>query len=275
MQNSGEIANFTVLSPQQALLEEQLRHALANGELYLHYQPQYNTRLGKVEAFEALLRWQNSILGAIAPATFIKIAEITGLIIPIGEWVLRTACRFIRKIHGEGFTDCRITVNVSIVQLLQADFVSRVLTILREANLGSGYLELELTESLSLGLSPVLDETLKLLQAWDIRIALDDFGTGYASLSRLNQLKIDTLKIDKSFIDGILDRKASVVLTKSIIHIGQQLGLRVIAEGVTNQLQADCMAEWGCELIQGYFYSRPVTEQEAVVMLKNELCQLR
>jgi EAL domain-containing protein (putative c-di-GMP-specific phosphodiesterase class I) len=253
---------------KQTLIEQQLQQALANGELYLNYQPQYNNQLGKIEAFEALLRWKNPILGVVAPDSFVKTAEITGLIVPIGEWVLETACRFIKKIHREGFTDCRIAVNVSIVQFLQENFAERIFAILQEVGLGSGYLELELTESLPLGSLEVINDKLKLLKAWGVRIALDDFGTGYASLSCLNRLNVDTLKIDKSFIDGILERQESVVLTQSIIGIGRQLGLKVIAEGVENQAQVNRLTEWNCYLIQGYFYSRPVAEKEAVVMIK-------
>jgi EAL domain-containing protein (putative c-di-GMP-specific phosphodiesterase class I) len=256
------------------LIGQLLRQAMGNGELYLHYQPQYNNRSGKIEAFEALLRWDNPLLGTVAPVLFIKIAEMTGLIVPIGEWVLRTACQFIKKIHQAGFSDCRLEVNVSIVQLLQENFVGRVLTILQEAGLASGYLELELTESLPFESFDVLNDKFKTLRAWGVRIALDDFGTGYASLSYLNQLQVDTLKIDKSFIDGILDRNASVVLTKSIIDIGRRLGLKVIAEGVENQAQVNYLSEWGCDTIQGFFYSKAVAEQEAAGMLKNGLLQL-
>jgi EAL domain-containing protein (putative c-di-GMP-specific phosphodiesterase class I) len=251
-----------------ALIGQQLRRALANGELYLNYQPQYNNKLGKIEAFEALLRWQNPVLGIVPPVSFIKIAEESGLIISIGEWVIRTACQFIRKIHQAGFGDCRIAVNVSVMQLLQAHFGERVLAILLDTGLAPGYLELELTESLpQVGLERLADK-LKTLQAGGIRIALDDFGTGYASLSCLNRLKVDTLKIDKSFIDGIMECKESIVLTKSIISIGRRLGLKVIAEGVENQVQVNRLSKWRCDRIQGYFYSKPVEEEEAVQILK-------
>jgi EAL domain-containing protein (putative c-di-GMP-specific phosphodiesterase class I) len=251
------------------LIGQQLWSALANKELYLLYQPQYNNQRGKIEAFEALLRWENPLLGVVAPGSFIKTAELTGLIVPIGEWVLRTACQFIKKIHQAGINDCRIAVNISTVQLLQENFVERVLTILQEAGLASGYLELELTESLPFGPFAVLNDKFKILKAWGVRIALDDFGTGYASLSRLNQLQVDTLKIDKSFIDGIPDRNASVFLTRSIIDVGRQFGLKVIAEGVENQAQVNYLSEWGCDTIQGFFYSKAVAEQEAAEMMKN------
>jgi EAL domain-containing protein (putative c-di-GMP-specific phosphodiesterase class I) len=252
-----------------ALIGQQLRSALAKKELYLRYQPQYNNQRGRIEAFEALLRWKNPLLGAVVPVSFIKTAELTGLIVPIGEWVLRTACQFIKRIHQAGFSDCRIAVNVSSVQLLQANFVERVLTILQEVGLASGYLELELTESLPFGPVAGLNDKFKILKAWGVRLALDDFGIGYASLSRLNQSQVDTLKIDKSFIDGIPGHKASVVLTKSIIEIGRQFGLKVIAEGVEHQDQVNYLSEWGCDTMQGFFYSKAVAEQEAAEMLKN------
>jgi EAL domain-containing protein (putative c-di-GMP-specific phosphodiesterase class I) len=268
----GNTDPAALLQRQEAagdVIRQQLRHALANGELYLRYQPEYNYQLGKIEAFEALLRWKNPVLGAVAPASFIKIAEVTKLIVPIGDWVLRTACHFIKRIHQEGYPDCRIAVNVSIVQLMQENFVERVLNILQETGLASGYLELELTESLPQGSLDLLNDQLQLLKARGVRIALDDFGTGYASLSCLNQLSVDTLKIDKSFIDGLLDHQESIALTKSIIGIGRQLGLKVIAEGVENQAQLDCLSEWSCDTIQGYFYSEPVAENEAAGMIKS------
>jgi EAL domain-containing protein (putative c-di-GMP-specific phosphodiesterase class I) len=162
------------------------------------------------------LRWKNPVLGVVAPISFIKVAKATGLIVPIGEWVLRTACQFIKKIHQAGFHDCRITVNVSMRQLIQDNFVNRVLTILQEVGLASGFLELELSEALPQCSPDCLNTKLQLLQAWGVRIALDDFGTGYASLSCLNQMRVDTLKIDKSFIDGIPEHHKNIVLTKSI-----------------------------------------------------------
>jgi EAL domain-containing protein (putative c-di-GMP-specific phosphodiesterase class I) len=247
------------------LIEQQLRQALSKGEFYLNYQPQYNNQYDQVEAFEALLRWKNPVLGVVDPVSFIKVAEATGLIVPIGEWVLRTACQFIKEVHHAGFCDCRITVNVSMRQLIQNNFVNRVFAILQEVGLASGFLELELGESLP---SDCLTAKLRLLQAWGVRLALDDFGTGYASLSCLNQMYVDTLKIDKSFIDGILKDHKSVVLTKSIIGIGKQLGLKVIAEGVENVSQVNCLAKWDCHTIQGYFYCKPVAATEALQIIK-------
>jgi EAL domain-containing protein (putative c-di-GMP-specific phosphodiesterase class I) len=250
------------------LMVQQLRQALTRGELYLHYQPQYNTEFNEIEAFEALLRWRNPVLGTLPPDMFIKTAEETGLIIPIGEWVLRTACQFIRRIHQAGSNACRIAVNVSVAQVGQENFVERVLAILQETGLESAFLELELTELLPQGALDRLNERLQALKAREIRIALDDFGTGYASLSCLNQLRVDTLKIDKSFINGILEQKESGVLTRSIIGIGRELGLTVIAEGVENAAQVSCLTTWGCPRIQGYFYSEPVNATAALRMIK-------
>ena len=250
------------------LIGQYLQYALPNSELYLQYQPQYNTKVNQIETFEALLRWKNPVLGTVVPASFIKVAEETGLIVPIGEWVLRNACRFIQKIHQAGGTNCRIGVNVSMAQLKQENFVEQVLSILQKTGLSSGFLELELTELLPQVALEHLNDKLRLLKAWEIGIALDDFGTGYASLSCLNQLRVDTLKIDKSFIDGILQHKENDVLVRSIIGIGRELDLEVIAEGVENAAQADRLAECGCHRIQGNFYSEPVSAIEALRMIK-------
>jgi EAL domain-containing protein (putative c-di-GMP-specific phosphodiesterase class I) len=258
----------TVHGGEWRLIEQQLRQALSKGEFYLNYQPQYNNLDDQVEAFEALLRWKNPVLGVVGPASFIKVAEATGLIVPIGEWVLRTACRFIKKIHQAGFLDCRITVNVSMRQFMEDNFVDRVLTILQEVGLVSGFLELELGESLPQWSPDCLNAKLQLLRARGVRIALDDFGTGYASLSCLNRMRVDTLKIDKSFIDGIAKYHQNVVLTKSIIGIGEQLGLKVVAEGVENVAQVNCLAQWGCHTIQGFFYCKPVAATEALLIMK-------
>jgi EAL domain-containing protein (putative c-di-GMP-specific phosphodiesterase class I) len=258
-------ANLAVL--QQELIVKYLSQALANRELYLHYQPQYNNRLGKIEGFEALLRWKNPLLGEVCPASFVKIAETTGAIVPIGDWVLETACRFIKQVHEQGFTDCRIAVNVSAIQLQQKEFVPRVQTILKKVGLAARFLELELTESALVKSFDLMNFKLKLLRALGVQIAIDDFGIGYSSLSYLIQLKVDTLKIDKSFIEALTLIKESAILLKHIIAMGRQLGLQVIVEGVEDQTQVDFLAETDCYLVQGYFYSKPVAAETAMKML--------
>ncbi len=244
-----------------------LNQALDNGELYLLYQPQFSVKSGKIASFEALLRWKNPVLGAVAPNSFIQVAEATALIIPIGEWVLKSACQFLSRMHQQGFTECKIAVNVSIVQLGQVDFVERVLGILKEVGIPPRCLELELTESYLMESLDVHHSKLEKLKAAGIQIALDDFGTGYSSLSYLKQLKVNSLKIDKTFIDDIIQCKESAALTRNIIMIGHELGLSVIAEGVENQYQVDFLVDCGCDLIQGYYFGKPVLEKEAVAML--------
>jgi EAL domain-containing protein (putative c-di-GMP-specific phosphodiesterase class I) len=253
---------------RQDLIERYLWQSLANQELYLNYQPQYHSQLDKIEAFEALLRWKSAILGEVEPRLLIKSAEATGLIVPIGEWVLQTACRFIRQVHQEGAVDCRIAVNVSVVQLLQEDFGEKVLAILQTVGLPAPYLELELTETLPLEPDRCLVKQLQFLKTAGVRFALDDFGTGYASLSCLKRLSVDTLKIDKSFLDALLVSEKGRVLTESIIYLGRRLGLDVVAEGVENQAQMDCLATLNCYRIQGYYYSKPINEEDALLLVK-------
>jgi EAL domain-containing protein (putative c-di-GMP-specific phosphodiesterase class I) len=253
---------------RQELLVKYLKQALANGELELHYQPLYNRKQRGIEGFEALLRWKNPLLGIVSPVSFIKVAEETGLIAPIGEWALLTACQFIKRLHDRGYSNCGISVNISVIQLRQPDFVTRLQTILQEVGLAPQYLELELTESVLMQAVDVVYFQLKLLKSIGVRIALDDFGMGYSSLSYLQRFKVDTIKIDKSFIQGLLQSKKSRILTKSIITLGSQLGLKVIAEGVETQAQVDCLTDWDCDTLQGYFYGKPVAEKEAMEMLE-------
>jgi EAL domain-containing protein (putative c-di-GMP-specific phosphodiesterase class I) len=255
---------------QQALIKQYLCQALTNQELYLNYQPQYNNRLKKIVAFEALIRWKHPVLGEVAPDLLIKVAEATGLIIPIGEWVLRTACQFIRKVHWEGDPDCRIAVNISVIQLLEDDLRGRLSRILQEVGLPASYLELELTETLPFEPLDHLSKQLRLLKADGVRIALDDFGIGYATLDCLKQLWVDTLKIDKSFVADLIVCPKTRFLTECIISLGRSLGLRVIAEGVETQDQVDWLAKLECHLFQGYFYGKPVNECDALRMVKNE-----
>ncbi len=252
---------------QEVKIGHYLSQALDNGELYLLYQPQFSVKSGKIASFEALLRWKNPVLGAVAPNSFIQVAEATALIIPIGEWVLKSACQFLSRMRQQGFTECKVAVNVSIVQLGQVDFVERVLGILKEVGIPPRCLELELTESYLMESLDVHNTKIEKLKTAGIQIALDDFGTGYSSLSYLKQLKVNSLKIDKTFIDDIIQCKESAALTRNIIMIGHELGLSVIAEGVENQFQVNFLVDCGCDLMQGYYFGKPVLEKEAAGLL--------
>lgn len=246
---------------ERMIIEKHLRNAIRNNELSLHYQPLVDTASGGIWGFEALIRWNNPVLGLVSPLSFITIAEDCRLIIPIGEWVLRSACRFIKELHVQGFEGYHVSVNISVIQLLMEDFTEMVLGILKETGLPPQYLELEITESIFMESFEAISSKLESLKERGIGIALDDFGTGYSSLSYLMQLPITTLKIDKSFIDSI-DMPNNMSLARSIVTIGHDMGLHVTAEGVETPEQLAFLEHTSCDKIQGYYISRPIPEQE-------------
>jgi len=247
---------------ERMLIEKHLRNAITNNELDVYYQPQVDAMTGAISGFEALLRWKNSELGFVPPLKFIGVAEETRLINPIGKWVLQKACTFLKKMHEIQHAHTSIAVNISIFQLLQEDFVEVVEEILNSTGIAPEYLELEITESILMDSYIVISSNLDRLKKLGIKIALDDFGKGYSSLSYLRQLPIDTLKIDKCFIDSIHPDKDHAGLTGMIVKLGKNLGLTVIAEGVEWQEQMDYLIKNGCHKIQGYFISKPLPEND-------------
>lgn len=253
---------------ERMLLEKNLRNALSKNEFHLHYQPQIDVRTGAVSGFEALLRWSSPELGMVPPLKFIGITEESGMIIELGEWVLETACRFHKKLWQMTGTQFSIAVNVSIIQLMQDDFVQRVLGILEKHQINPEFVELEITESVLVETFETIFKTLKSLRDYQIKIALDDFGKGYSSLNYLCQLPISTLKIDKSFIDNIINSDNDRIITGDIVAIGHKEGLEVIAEGVETQEQMEYLTNHDCDKIQGYFYCKPLPEEEVIRFLK-------
>lgn len=249
---------------ERMLIEKHLRAAIENNELDVYYQPQVDAMTGVISGFEALLRWKNSELGFVPPLKFIGIAEETRLIIPIGKWVLQKACAFLKKLHEIECADISMAVNISIFQLLQENFIDIVVEILNSTELAPRYLELEITESILMDSYKVISTHLNRLKELGVRIALDDFGKGYSSLSYLKQLPIDTLKIDKSFIDNIHSDKNDADLTGMIVKLGKNMGLTVLAEGVEEQEQMSYLIENGCHKIQGYLISKPLPENEVL-----------
>lgn len=258
---------------ERMLIEKHLRGAIENDELDVYYQPQLDIMTGKISGFEALLRWNNSELGSVPPLKFIGVAEETRLINPIGIWVLQKSCSFLKKIHEIERTDISIAVNISIFQLLQEDFVDVVEDILDSTGLAPRYLELEITESILMDSYKAISSSLTRLKELGIKIALDDFGKGYSSLSYLKLLPIDTLKIDKCFIDSIHSDKDNTGLTGMIVKLGQNMGLTVLAEGVEEKEQMNYLIENGCHKIQGYLISRPLPENE-ILRFYNEWKQI-
>jgi EAL domain-containing protein (putative c-di-GMP-specific phosphodiesterase class I) len=252
-------------------LEHGLRKVLERDELFLAYQPQMNVATGRIVGLEALLRWQHPKLGVVPPDEFIRIAENSGLILPIGEWVLRTACTQLRKWHEEGLLAVPVAVNVSAVQFRHENFRELVRKVLRETALSPEYLELELTESVLLSSVDVTLPVLQDLKAMGVRLAIDDFGTGYSSLSYLRQFPVSKLKIDRSFVHDVALNPDDAAITAAIISMAKSLNLRVIAEGVEDEAQMAFLREHRCDEIQGYYFSKPLTVDKAAEKLRRSV----
>ncbi|NCC76236.1 MAG: EAL domain-containing protein [Clostridia bacterium] len=246
----------------KTLLQRDLRHALANQEFELHYQPQLTARTGMVCGFEALVRWSRPGHGMVSPLMFIRAAEESQLIIPLGEWVLRTACQFIRDLNERLKASYYVSVNISSIQIHQDHFVEQVLMILEQTGLNPAWLELEITESAFLKTTEQVIAKLEHLRSAGIRIALDDFGTGYSSLSYLKELPMSTLKIDRSFILNLLDDPKAKSLTHSIIAIGHLLDMNVVAEGIETEEQLRYLTSIECDCFQGYLIQKPLPEKQ-------------
>ena len=232
--------------------------ALARNELFLVYQPQVDSRTGEVTGLEALLRWNHPQSGIIPPGEFIGIAEGSGLIVPIGEWVLRTACAQARKWQNEGLPPVPIAVNVSAIQFRQQGFSDLIRSVLQETGLDPKYLELELTESLLLSNADVMFSILEELKDMGVMLAIDDFGTGYSSLAYLRQFKVNRLKIARTFIQDVSIDTDDAAITTAIINMAKALNLAVLAEGVENKAQLSFLQSQNCNTIQGFYFSRPV-----------------
>jgi len=253
---------------ERLTLENSLRLALEKGQLFLMYQPQMDIATGRITGLEALLRWQHPDLGLVPPEKFIRIAENSGLIVPIGEWVLRTACRQARKWQDEGLPAVSLAVNVSAVQFRQEGFCELIGKVLHETGLAPQYLELELTESLLLANADVMLSIVQELKAMGLTLAIDDFGTGYSSFSYLRQFRVSKFKIDRSFIRDVAVNPDDAAITAAIISIAKSLRLKVIAEGVENEAQMSFLRAHQCDEIQGYYFSKPLAPAAAADKLR-------
>ncbi|WP_052414428.1 EAL domain-containing protein [Paenibacillus sp. FSL R5-0345] len=253
-------------------IEKHLRSAMYNNEFEVYYQPQLDIQSGFISGFEALIRWNSPTLGSVSPLSFIKIAEDSRLIIDIGEWVLRESCVFMKGIQDRTGVPYKISVNISIIQLFQNDFIEMVQDSLAVSGLKPSCLELEITESIFMkSFNESILGDLRFLKSKGISIALDDFGTGYSSLSYLQQLPISTLKMDKTFIDSLSEEEAnSKSFVQLIIQLGHNMGLEVVAEGVEEVSQMDFLKLIGCDKVQGYLISRPVPKQAVVELLETQ-----
>jgi diguanylate cyclase (GGDEF)-like protein/PAS domain S-box-containing protein len=249
-------------------LEESLRRALERNELSLHYQPKINFQTGAITGAEALLRWTHPTRGAVSPVQFIPIAEECGLILPIGQWVLREACAQAQRWRDAGLTMTTMAVNVSAKEFRCEEFLKRLGAILEETGLDPHALELELTESVLMKHADSAAVILATLRERGVQVAVDDFGTGYSSLSYLRKFPIDALKIDKSFVGRLGTTVDDASIVKAVIGMAQSLRLRVVAEGVETMEQSEFLQEQACDEAQGYYFGRPVAAPEFATLLR-------
>lgn len=252
---------------RQVKLENDLRSAVSKRELAVHYQPLVEMSTGKIRGLEALLRWTHPELGPISPSVFIPLAEQTGVIVELGEWVLNEACRQVRTWQRAGNPDLALAVNISIRQFRSPQFASKVISILENTDFEPALLELEITESMVQNLNEsvmILGE----LKRQGVKISIDDFGTGYSSLSVLRHLPVDLLKIDRSFTRELTTAIPAASIVKLIIDIGHSMNLQVICEGIENPQEFKMLQQYGCEIGQGYYFYRPSSAEEIEILLR-------
>jgi diguanylate cyclase (GGDEF)-like protein/PAS domain S-box-containing protein len=267
--------NFQFYSPdmdaiayERLVLENQLRHALERNEFILYYQPQVSAKSTHITGLEALLRWQHPERGLVSPAEFIPLLEESGLIIPVGNWVLRNACQQARQWSDNG-TPVRVAVNLSVHQFRLPGIVEEVAEALRASGLSPELLELELTESMFMDSAAGNIDTLKRFKALGVSIALDDFGSGASSLAYLKDFPVDTIKICQSFVDNLPHNNGDSAITRALLNLAQDLSLSSVAEGVENRQQAEFLRERSCDYIQGYLYSKPLPVDEVNRLLRD------
>jgi diguanylate cyclase (GGDEF)-like protein/PAS domain S-box-containing protein len=264
---------MNVRAVQRQSIEESLRRALDRGEFALHYQPKIDLRTGDVTGAEALVRWTHPTQGPVSPAEFIPVAEDCGLILPIGRWVLRQACKQAVLWVNAGLPLRTIAVNISAMEFREDNFLENVFTTLKEVGLAASALELELTESVLMKRAESAAGVLRTLREGGVQVAIDDFGTGYSSLSYLRKFPIDALKIDQSFVRQISTAPDDATIVTAIISMGRSLKLRVVAEGVETQEELSFLQTHHCDEAQGYLFSRPILPQDFAKLLRNGVTQ--
>jgi predicted signal transduction protein with EAL and GGDEF domain len=248
-------------------LENDLRRALGSDELLLYFQPVLDAANGHIEGVEALLRWRHPVHGLLLPASFLWIAEMSGLSNPLDLWVLGAACRQVRAWHEQGLPDLRLAVNLSARPFQRPDLIERVKDVLWETGISSSCLELEITETLAMQNAQESLGVLRGLKELGVRIAIDDFGTGYSSLSYLRNFPIDTLKIDASFIRSLAEDSGSLEIASAVIALAHSLDIRVVAEGVEREAQWQLLRAQGCDQVQGYLFSAPLPASDCQRLL--------
>jgi diguanylate cyclase (GGDEF)-like protein len=261
-------AEINVRAHERLALLDGIRKGIARNEFHLLYQPQVDLKTGRMFAVEALVRWKHPSLGLISPAQFIPLAEETGLIVPLGDWVLKEACRQNKEWQDAGLAPITVCVNVSARQFQDLNWTTRVLSTLEETGLAAKWLELELTESLVMRDVDQAVEIMKDLQSAGVGFAIDDFGTGYSSLGALKSLPVSRLKIDQSFVRNLAHDEDDRTIAAAVISLGQKLNMKVIAEGVETDEQVAFLRDNNCDEMQGYHFSRPISRDEIERLLQ-------
>ncbi len=277
-QSGGSVFQYftremSVEAHEHIKLEAALRKAISNNEFVLHYQPKLNLNDGSIAGVEALIRWENPELGLINPIEFIPLAEETGLIMQIGEWALREACKASKAWQQQGFEPVIVAVNLSPKQFQHQDIAKLVESILLEFSLDPKYLELEITETAMMSDVEATVSKLQRIKNSGVHISVDDFGTGYTSISYLKKFPISILKIDQTFIKGISYNQNDTAIISAVIALAHSLGMKVVAEGVETAEQLQYLADNGCDIVQGYYLSRPLPEQKIILQF-NKIAKL-
>jgi EAL domain-containing protein (putative c-di-GMP-specific phosphodiesterase class I) len=264
---------MNVRAVERQSIEESLRRALERQEFTLQYQPKIDLRTHEITGAEALLRWTHPVRGLVSPAQFIPVAEDCGLILPIGRWALREACKQARTWLDAGLALGTMAVNISAMEFRHEKFLEGVLAVLADTGLNPKSLELELTESVLMKQAEATESILKTLRARGVQVAVDDFGTGYSSLSYLRKFPMDALKIDQSFVRQITTAPEETTIVTAVISMGRSLKLRVIAEGVETREELEFLQAHECDEAQGYYFSRPVPPEQFAKLLETGISE--
>lgn len=251
-----------IKDPHQRELLNAMASGLKNEEFSLRFQPIISLKTGKICGVESLVRWEHPKFGMIYPDAFISLAEQSGLIMPLGEWILKAACLQAKNLHKKGFSHVRVAVNLSAEQFKNSDVVEQIASLCDDLQVSPRMLEVELTESIFLNNSQKNLLMLKVLREMGVTISLDDFGTGYSSLKYLREFPLDALKIDKAFIRNINTSEESKNIVKAMLTLGKALHMKTIAEGVETIEEATLLAQWGADELQGYYFYKPMTEEQ-------------
>lgn len=262
--------DMTDAAQQELKLESEIRRSLRKEDFVLHFQPRVDICNHRIIGVEALLRWQHPVRGLLAPGAFIRVAEESGLIVPLGYWIIHSACKFLNELSSKGLDHVQIAVNVAFKQFQDKNFVQTVANIIRKHDIAPGRLEFELTETTMMIEGSAVDQSLRELSKLGIAISLDDFGTGYSSFAHIQRLPISALKVDRSFVSGVCQSDDDATIVKAIINLAHSLKMRVIAEGAETEDQVDFLRDHACDQVQGYFFSRPIPYEDLLQMLERE-----